>query len=195
MNNRNRVRSTLLFVAALLSAGLGGCGTPIDALNPEFLNLLGFGRRVATLPGEAPAVVVAVENRVSNIVETRLTWRDRDGQVQERINVLVPNAKHAEAVICPVEEVTLGQIADLRATGAIVRLGNQTENDPIVEIEPFGFLLQEGVNFDCGDSVLFRILSSRETKSGYRIFAYIQRAGAQSETLIATSDTGTTTNP
>ncbi|MEP0846177.1 MAG: hypothetical protein HRF50_05055 [Phycisphaerae bacterium] len=189
IRDSSNVRALGIALAAALASS--GCGFSAQLFNAEFLNTIGFGGQAASLPGEAAAAIVGVENGVANVVEFRLTWRDANGRVQERIQTLDPGVKFAEAVICPMEEVTLGDVADLTATGAVVRLGGQTSADPVVEVEPFGFLLQEGINYDCGDSVVFRVMSSGETASGYRIFAYLQRSGAQSEDLLAESVDGT----
>ncbi|GAF86848.1 unnamed protein product, partial [marine sediment metagenome] len=51
-----------------------------------------------------------------------------------------------------------------------------------IEVEPFGVLLQEGINYDCGDVITFTILPSSATLSGYQSFAFIRRSGTQTET-------------
>ncbi len=170
-----------------LAGSAAGCGSALGLFNEEFLTTFGPSGRATTLPGEAPAVVVGVENAIDNVIEFRLTWRDNEGRVQERVQTLDPGVKFAEAVICDMPEITLGDVTDLRSTGAVVRLGNQGGNDPVVEVEPFGFLLQDGVNYDCGDSVIFRISVSNATVSGYQVFAFLQRSGAQSEELLGQS--------
>lgn len=189
--NRDWWNVRALWIALAAGLASAGCGFSSQLFNAEFLNTIGFGGQAASLPGEAAAAIVGVENGVANVIEFRLTWRDANGRVQERIQTLEPGVKFAEAVICPMEEVTLGDVADLTSTGAVVRLGGQTSADPVIEVEPFGFLLQEGINYDCGDSVVFRVMTSGETASGYRIFAYLQRSGAQSEEFLAESSDGT----
>ena len=77
--------------------------------------------------------------------------------------------------------MTLGDVSNLDAAGAIARLGGGGSADPFVEIEAFGVLLQQGINYDCGDSVTFTILPSSATLSGYQVFAFIRRSGAQTE--------------
>jgi hypothetical protein len=77
--------------------------------------------------------------------------------------------------------MTLGDVGNLDATGAIVRLGGGTADDPYIEVEPFGVLLQEGINYDCGDVITFTILPSSATLSGYQSFAFIRRSGAQAQ--------------
>jgi len=163
-------------IGGLSAAGCVGIG---EFLSPSFTQALGLGARAATLPGEAPVIVLEVENRSGRVIEFRLTWRDSEGEIQERTRTLGVGAKFSEALICPVEETTLGDVSNLDATGAIVRLGGGTASDPFIEVEPFGVLLQEGINYDCGDSVTFSVQQSGDTLSGYRVFAFIRRSGAQ----------------
>ncbi|MBI5863741.1 MAG: hypothetical protein HZB38_04390 [Planctomycetes bacterium] len=162
----------------LLSAfvALGGCITPTEFFNQEFLAQVGLSAGAANLPGEAPAVIVEVENRAGRVVEAQVTWRGPDGLVEERILVIPVDAKVSEAVICPVDEMTLGDVSNPNATGAYVRLGNGGAADPFIAVEAFGVILKEGVNYACGDSVTFTVMPSSQTLSGYQAFAFIRRA-------------------
>lgn len=162
----------------VLALGLAGCAGAASFLNPEFLEQIGAAPSAASLPGEAPAFVVEVENKTGHVVDFLLTYRDSTGVVQ-RPNVVGNGLKLSTALVCPIEEVTLGDVSNLDAIGAIVRLGNETAADPFVEVEPFGVLLREGVNYDCGDVVNFTVQPSSSSRSGYQIFAYIRRSGAQ----------------
>ena len=115
-------------------------------------------------------------------MEFRLTWRDGDGQIHERTGILGVGDKYSEALICPIEEMTLGDVGNLNAIGAIVRLWSGTAFDAFIEVEPFGVLLQEEINYDCGDVITFTVLPSSVTLSGYQSFAFIRRTGAQTWT-------------
>jgi hypothetical protein len=170
---------------AAIAGCLGGCPGAEEFLNPSVFQSLGIGKVAANVPGEAPAIVIEVENGTERVIEFRVTWRDGDGQIQQRTEVLGVGDKFSEALICPIEEMTLGDVSNLDAVGAIVRLGDGTANDPYVEVEAFGVLLQEGINYDCGDAVTFTVLPSSLTLSGYQSFAFIQRTGAQTETDTA----------
>lgn len=155
----------------------GGCSLS-SVLNPDFLASVGLAESAANLPGEAPAMVIEVQNETNQIVEFRLTWRDGNGDIQLRSRRLLIGEKFSEVAICPISEVTIGDVSDLTATGAIVRLGNGDAADPFIEVEPFGVLLQDQINYNCGDSVTFSVRSSGETNSGFRLFAFIERSGA-----------------
>jgi hypothetical protein len=162
----------------LTGAVLCGCADLNNLLDPSFLGALGFSSRAASLPGDAPAVVVAIDNRTARTIEVRITWRDDDNRVGERLRVLPPDTNVAEAVICPVTELTLGDVSDLNQPGAFVRLGSGGSDDPFIEVEPFGVLLKEDANYSCGDEVTFTVQASSATLSGYQIFAFIRRAEA-----------------
>lgn len=169
-----------LWLATLLGLA-GGCGIPTSILNPELFDALQLGGAVATVPGDAPALRVNVDNRTGRVIETRITWRDADNKVGERVYVLNPATQRSEAVICTVEELTFGDISNLSAAGAVVRLGTGSAEDPIVEVEAFGTLLRDQVNYVCGDEVTFAVGLSSSTASGYQVIAYIRRSGTSTE--------------
>jgi hypothetical protein len=174
-----------IVIGAALLVGLslaGGCVAASDFLTPTFLSVLGLEAQVASLPGEAPAILLEVENDTDRVVEFRVTWRDGESEIHERTRTLAVGDKFAEVLICPIEEMTLGDVSNLDSVGAIARLGDGGSEDPYVEIEAFGVLLQQGINYDCGDSVTFTILRSSATLSGYQVYAFIRRSGAQTGT-------------
>ena len=159
---------------------LFGCLNAASLLNPELLTTLGLAARASDLPGEAPAVVFEVSNQTGRTIEFLLSWRDANNDVQQRRRALPAGDSFAEVVVCPASAVTLGDVSNLDAVGAWVRLGNGGPDDPFIEVEPFGVLLQDGINYDCGDVVTFSVQRSNATDSGYRVFAFIRRSGAQS---------------
>lgn len=164
--------------ATIAALGLygAGCVGLTEFVNPSFLSQVGLGETAATLPGEAPAVIVEVENRAGRIIDARVSWRTPEGTVDVR-NLVVPvDSKISEALICPIDEMTLGDVSDPSESGAVVRLGAGTAADPIIFVEPFGVVLKEGVNYSCGDSITFTVMPSSQTLSGYQVFAFIRRA-------------------
>lgn len=171
-----KARSQCVTLAACVSLLLvTGCSN-VAILNPDFLNELGFGATVATLPGNAPQLLVTAENRTDRTVEMVISYRDVDKTVQSFTAVLLPGEKTAQAIECPVTEMTLGDVSNLSQPGAAVRLGNGSASDPVIVVEPFGVLLRNQANYNCGDGVTFTVQVSGATKSGYQTFAYIQRS-------------------
>lgn len=177
MTDSRSVRGIAAVGIAVLLATCTGCVTT-EFFNPEFLSSIGLGSKVSLLPGDAPSVLVEVENNTSRVIEVNLSFVNADGDVQVRPVVIAVGDKYAEAVICPVDEMTLGTLNDSRSIGAIVRLGGGTANDPFVTVDPFGATLVDEVNYNCGDSVTFSVQASSVSTSGYQIFAFVRRAGA-----------------
>jgi hypothetical protein len=174
MNDRLKLRTWLL---ASLCLSLSGCGLVGGLLDPGLIDTLGLGSRAASLPGDAPAVLIAFENRTGRPATATISYRiGTDRVLTSTVNAL-PGDKLAEAFVCPVSEVTLGDVSNLTQSGVIIRLGNGTDADPFIEVEPFGVLLRENQNYSCGDSITFTVSPSSETRSGFRVFAFIQRAG------------------
>lgn len=154
---------------------LAGCLDPGALINPALLDNLGLGQQVARLPGQAPAVTLALENRTDFSVRMTVSYRDAADEVIEVVQTLTPADRTATAVICPIEELTLGDVANPTVIGAEVLLGNGLPNDPFVQVDPFGVLLRQGTNFNCGDQVTFTVQRAAGTQSGFQIFAFIQR--------------------
>ena len=161
----------------VLGLSLFGCADVLNMFDPTFLEALGAQSRGASIPGDAPAVLVEVENRTGRNIEAQLSWRAGDSEVDFSIfGSMAPGEKQTQVLICPVDEITLGDVGDLDQTGAFVRLGDGGSNAPFLAVEPFGVLLKEGANYNCGDLVTFAIQPSSATRSGYQVFAFIRRA-------------------
>ncbi len=160
-------------VGATLLSALCGCD-PSVFLNPDFAIAAGLSDGAASLPGEAPTLLVSVENRTARPVNYLLTWRNDDGSTGQREDAVRAGQTFSTALPCPVSEVTLGQIGDSSSVGAAIVLGDGNAGDPLLAVEPFGRVLQEGVNYNCGDSVTFSVIGTGATASGYQIYAFIR---------------------
>ncbi|MBL8880903.1 MAG: hypothetical protein JNG88_17455 [Phycisphaerales bacterium] len=174
MNVRLMKRAGWLLVG--LATGLPGCSLAGSLLDPGLLDSLGLGSRASSLPGDAPAVIIAFENRTNRPATATISYRVGTDRVLSTTVTALPGDKLAESFVCPVSEVTLGDVSNLNETGVTIRLGNGTAADPVIEVEPFGVLLRENQNYSCGDSIVFTVSPSGETRSGFRAFAFIQRA-------------------
>jgi hypothetical protein len=183
MNRRNRTWLTgLLVVCGLV---LPGCFS--ELLNPDFFQVLGAGSSVASLPGEAPGVLVSVQNLTNLWARAQVSYRDGENNVRNFTVELGPGNKTGQMLVCPIDEITLGNVADLKAVGAVVFRGTpdfETNPDnaldvlPRTDVEPFGVLLRSPGNYNCGDGIIFSIRSAPgETKSGYRTRVEIDLAG------------------
>lgn len=175
-----RGRAAVLTVGLVTVGLVGGCPGGLDLLNPEFVSALGGGARIASVPGTAPSVLVAIENRTQLPARMTLSYRLKDKGVVTTTYQIVAGGRTAQALLCPVQEMTCGIVTDASASGAQLLLatgGAFDDTAPFIEVEPFGVIMKESVNYDCGDAITFAVEPSGVTVSGYRIFAYIERAG------------------
>jgi hypothetical protein len=171
-----------------LGLALAGCGAfrLTNLLNPDLLGTLGLGTRVASLPGDAPGLLVGVENRTDRWASIVISYRDGEDKVQSYTTVVKPGDKSAQMLVCPIKEMTLGDVSNLDSPGAVVYLipegtavdADLLANSPVISVDPFGVLLMEGINYDCGDGVTFTVQPSGTSSSGYQTFAYIRRSGS-----------------
>jgi hypothetical protein len=163
--------------ASLLSAS---CTNPLSFFSTDFLTTLGAQAKVATLPGDAPALLVTVQNDADRPIFTTVSYRTKGGGVERFSSTVEPGEHTSQALICPIEEITMGDVGDLKAVGAEILLdvnGVFTVGvTPTIEVEAFGALLKNQINYDCGDQITFSVQPSGATRSGYRIFAFFQRA-------------------
>lgn len=183
--------SRLRWVGVGLGCLLPGCGLLTNEvaslLNPNLFDALGLGTRVASLPGDAPGLLVFVENRTDRYASVVVAYRDGDDKVDAYTTVVGPGERSGQMLVCPVTEITIGDVSNLGQRGAVVYLidsntvaGNTALLDgaPFIEVEPFGVLLLEGVNYRCGDGLTLAVQPSAENPSGYQTFAYIRRTGS-----------------
>lgn len=180
VNRIRRVTKATAIIVVAVPLMMGGCAGISSAFNPEFLQALGTTASAASIPGEAPAVLVVVENNTGRPIEFRAAWRDSNDEAAERTGRLASGNSSGEVLVCPIPEITMGDIGNLGATGAIVLLGDGSSADAFIEVEPFAVVLEEGVHYECGDEVRFSVENSAATLSGYRIFATVTHAGVQS---------------
>lgn len=157
-----------MLVTALL---LGGC-SPADFLNEQFLASI-VGGSAVTLPGNAPTLLVAVENHTNRPAAIQVAYRDSNNALRQYTAGVEPGQRTAKALMCPVSEITVGDLSDPSATGAWIQMAG---GGVFIEVEPFGVPLKVEQNYDCGDGITFVVQPSGATKSGYQLFAYIQHA-------------------
>ncbi len=163
----------------VLMSGLS-CFSPLEFLNPEFVSSLGAQGKVASVPGQAPGLVVTVANRTTRAAEITISYRDAEDAVQNYTTYLEPGDSSGQMLICSITEITIGSVTDLHASGARVALvegqvGGDLNSVPTIDVEAFGTLLREGVNYECGDAINFVLRASGSTRSGFDEIAYFQR--------------------
>jgi hypothetical protein len=172
-----RIRPVLLCILAG-PFWLAGCLSGGSILNPDLVPTLTGNEQVASLPGNAPAVVIAFENQTTKAAFADVSIRFGDNEVETVSYSLVgAGFRLASAYPCPVSQVTVGDVSDPSVGGVGIYLagtGNQGQTDTFTRVEPFGIILQEGATFECGDEITFALVPTNATPSGYRILAFIE---------------------
>ncbi len=182
-----RVCRLLIGLGLATSLLLTGCSfDPLSILNPDFLTTILSSTTGGSsgLPGDAPGVVISVENLTARWARVVVSYRDADENARSFTATVGPGDKTAQMIVCPVREVTLGSVADLESPGAVVFLADSISADtdldtlPFIEVDPFGVLLREGINYSCGDGLAFDIRETPgQTSSGYRTRVTVSQAG------------------
>jgi hypothetical protein len=174
-----RSQNVRLAVLAL-TAALIGCQSGIGLLNPEFVELLRPGSSAKGIPGDDPAILVYVQNLTDRWAVMTISYRTSADAVVQYTTSLNPGDKSGQVIVCPVTEITLGNVSDLSEVGVRVgaRRGPLSSEDPLqepfIEVEPFGILLVEDVNYSCGDALTFVVQPSDSSSSGFGTIAYRQ---------------------
>ncbi|MBK9120799.1 MAG: hypothetical protein IPM18_14565 [Phycisphaerales bacterium] len=185
MRKQSWIGATLVALGAWV--GAVGCTEQVsELLAPGFFDLIGAGRTAANLPGDAPAVLVAVENRTSRWSQLVISYRDADQAVQTYTASVPPQGRTAQLLSCPIGEITIGDVSNLTTAGARIYLvdsayfagGGTFDAAPYIDVEAFGVLLRDETNYNCGDELIFTVQASSATRSGYQLFAYVRRSGA-----------------
>ena len=173
----------ILLPVALAPTGCNPLLQLPNLFNPDLFELLGSGGKVASLPGDAPGLLVAVENRTDRWVQMVVSYRDQDEEARSFTTLVAPLDKSGQMLVCPIQEITLGDVSNLQLSGARVFLVDEISADtdlasmPFIEVDAFGVLLIDAVNYNCGDGVTFAVQASSQAASGYRVFAYFRRSG------------------
>ena len=183
-----RGRLTLGVVCGVVMAACISC---TEFVNSELLTALA-GQAVRTLPSEAPGLLVSVENRTEHLASVAISYRGSGQDVKSYTLTLEAQQHSAQLLVCPVTEITLGNVTNLAQSGAWVVLQDvQTVplldqagapvGVPFIEVEPFAVLLRESVNYECGDELQFLVEPSGATRSGFGTEVLIRRSGVQSQ--------------
>ncbi len=174
---------TALFLGVIMAWGGVGFGC-----NPNLTQSLGGTANLPTAPGETPYVLLRMTNAITGPtigglptgapvgVNYLITWRYAGGTTDmwgtsggglaatEDLGVLIP---------CNVTVITMGDVDDLTADGAW--LAYHGALDFVQEaLQPFGKLLQNGVDFRCGDVLTFVTYNDSSNARGYSVDYQVQ---------------------
>jgi hypothetical protein len=164
----------LAALALTTTVGVTSCISPASLLAPELVDALSGSGSVASLPGNADALLVAVENRTDRVAEILISYRDSANGVQTYTAIALAGSRTATALPCPVNEITVGDVTNLANSGVQIILGQGGVDDPRLVVEPFGVLLRNDVNYTCGNEITFAVLPSSVSRSGFQVYAFVR---------------------
>jgi len=139
-----------------------------DNLNPAFLAELGTPISPIA-PGDEPFLVVRCLNMTDQRVVFFPSWASVDGTLVLGAPNIGPGTDVGFALPCaegsPVERITLGDIENPTTASAWIVFDDFTRQ----ELVPFTKILQIGVDYECGDVVVFAAVQDNTNASGYSI--------------------------
>ncbi|HUW84624.1 MAG TPA: hypothetical protein VMZ31_17725 [Phycisphaerae bacterium] len=151
--------------AAILGVAiaLGGCSLASQSLNPQFMEVLGTPF-APIAPGTAPFVLIRNINMTDHRVLFRFEWIPAGTLASAASGFNVSAGLDGGILVsCPVSQITLGSLDNPTTAGALVIFDDNTRQ----EIPPLGRNLREGIDYFCGDVVIFAAVRDSSTVGGY----------------------------
>lgn len=152
---RGRMLSVCLI--GLLSVVVGGCAVAADLINPALFEQLGLD---ASIFKPTQGVVLVVFNNTTGSTATFYAYSAKNAanltQGSRNFSVTVPNGEvRNEAVECPIDVISPGQIGDTGGTAANVNDGGTNTT-----VTYAGGALFSGTSFQCGDVIEVRLVQT-----------------------------------
>ncbi|MFQ6048680.1 MAG: hypothetical protein ACE5K7_04880 [Phycisphaerae bacterium] len=170
-----------------LVAVLAGCSSGVisDSLNPQFMEVLGTPF-APVAPGTKPFLVLRVVNMTPLRALMTLSWQLSEdpatvGNFQFNLD---SDTDSAVVLSCPVARATLGDVQNRDATGALIILDDNTRQ----EVPALKKILLNGVDYFCGDVIIFVLMQDPSTVGGYSVI-YGVVDGSTQPTEFAGPDT------
>jgi hypothetical protein len=173
-----------IMLALALGAVLSWGGTGLGC-NPSLIQSLGGEANVPTAPGENPYILlrlingIAVPPSVSGTIPIPsgvgylATWRYAGGQRDAWAiggSGLAVTEDFGRLVNCNMTVITIGDIDDLTVTGTWLLYGGNV----VQPLKPFGKILQNGVDFRCGDVLTFITYYDPSSPRNYAVDYQVQ---------------------
>jgi hypothetical protein len=177
----------------LATVGLGGLlgwmGLSMGC-NKEFISSLGGDQNLPTTPGVVNYIQLRYYNAATMLPGTGMgfnpMWRFAGGPSMGFGGVGDPGLAQGEDIgdllPCNLTNITLGDLTDPTVPGAWVSY--HPPLDPVHRpLKPFGKVLQNGVDFFCGDTITFITIQDLSAKEGYSITYNVQSGQDQPTTF------------
>jgi hypothetical protein len=158
---------------------LGLLGVTIGC-NPVFVNQLSGGNFTPLAPGDQGYVLLHVVNDTDFDINTNVGF-DAPGWINEPIfvsyNPIAAKSQRGILVPCPVHEVGMGPLNDPSAVA--LEFTADDGGQVTVPASAFPFTLDNGVDYNCGDTVLFTIIADRNSSFGVAVIPSFIDASTQ----------------
>lgn len=151
--------------AAILGVAIafGGCSLASQSLNPQFMEVLG-SPFAPIAPGTAPFVLIRGINMTNQRVLFSFEWVPAGTLATTNYGFNVAADMDAGVLVsCPVSQMTLGNLDNPTTPGALIIFDDNTRQ----EVPPLGRNLREGIDYFCGDVVIFAAVRDTSTVGGY----------------------------
>lgn len=143
-------RTVLAFAVALLPVLTASC------LNPDFVGQT-FGGLYPSAPGDEPFLLVRVVNDTAATLDVPIIYDDGTGAQPFLFRDITPQAREAGVLLdWPIARVNVGSLDTPFATTIVASLPNGTN----VLIAPNQFPAQAGVDFNRGDTLIYRFTAA-----------------------------------
>ncbi len=158
-------KNVAIAVLAVLGTVLGCNNMGTDSLNPQFMEVLGTPY-APVAPGTAPFVVIRVLNMTDHQVIFYISIEPANGEPIQPITANVNSGfDGGMALSCPIPRITLGDVTNRDATGALIVFDENTRQ----EIPALSKILRDGIDYFCGDLIVFAAIKDNSTVGGYSL--------------------------
>ena len=157
-------RQAATFILGGLATILG-CGVASESLNPQFMAVLGTPF-APVAPGNAPFVVARVVNMTPENVYFNLSWEPSGAENPMTFwFTTLPDTDGAVVLSCPIDRLTIGDTRNPSTPGALLVFDNNVRQ----EIPTLNKVLLNGLDYFCGDLVIFAVVKDSSVVGGYSV--------------------------
>jgi hypothetical protein len=180
-------RLTQIILTVCLGATLGWMSLSAGC-NPQLIGSLGGERHLPITPGATDYILIRFYNAASMPAGTGMEfnqqYRIAGGAMYGfgGVTGLVDGEDFGQLIPCNVTVVTLGDVDDPTVAGAYVIYNPPL--DPVRRaIKPLGKILQNGIDFRCGDTITFISVNDSTASEGYSLTYNVLSGQDQSATF------------
>lgn len=171
-------KNVAIAVLAVLATVLGCTNIVSSSLNPQFLEVLGTPY-APVAPGTAPFVVARVLNMTDHRVLFFVSFEPTSQEPGTFTFNVDADTDSGLVFSCPTHRLTLGDITNRDATGALIIFDDNTRQ----EIPALRKILRNGIDYFCGDLIVFAAIKDSSTVGGYSLIYGVLDGSTQPSTF------------